>query len=194
MDSYTLGIIWSIGSFQDNRFVFRHQDKYFLEQIQKYCNNNIYKQVGTSGKIQYVLKTISITPSDLPGWTERNSGQRDVPILDNYKDFLRAYFEIHSCLGYCTAYRFKRKKEKYYKIRLRVYGNYVLIHSINNILSEECKVQSKSVQYVYNEKTAYIQFTALNEITAIYDWLTGEPYNSKYWQDVDYKLRNPVKL
>ena len=194
MDNYTLGIIWSIGSFQDNRFVFRYSDRYFLEQIQKYCNNSIYEQVGTSDKTQYVLKTASITPDDLPGWTERNSERRDIPMLDDYKDFMRAYFEIHSCLDYCTTYNnFSKNKEKYYRLRLRVYGNYILIQSVNNILAEQCRVKPKSIQYVHNNKTAYVQYTALDEITAIFNWLTGEPYNSKYWQDVDYKLRNPVK-
>ncbi len=44
-----------------------------------------------------------------------------------------------------------------------------------------------------NYDNAYVQYTALDEITAIFNWLTGEPCNSKYWQDIDYKLRNPIK-
>jgi hypothetical protein len=195
MDNYTLGIIWSIGSFQDNRFIFRHRNKYFLEQIQKYCNNNIYVQQGRTD-IQYVLKTTSFTPSDFEGWTERNSEQRNIPILDDYKDFLRVYFEIHSCLDYCTAYsNYGRKNQKkYYKLRLRIYGNYILIQSINNILKQECKVNNKKVQHVnINDKTTYLQYTFSKELTIIFNWLTGEPYCKKYWQDIDSKLKEPIK-
>lgn len=195
IDNYTLGIIWGIGSYQEDRFVFRHKAKHFLEQIQKYCNNETYSQVGTSGKTQLVLKTSAFSTGDFPGWTERNSDQRDVPVLDDYKDFLRAYFELHSCLDYCTAYYYYGRKvpEKYKKLRLRVYGNRVLIESINNILAQECRVKIKSVQDVkLNNKTSYLQYTALGEIPDIYNWLSGNPSHEPFWEDVDKKLRVPI--
>lgn len=196
MDNYTLGIIWSIGTFQENRFIFRYRNKYFLEQIQRYCNNSTYKQTGRTGKPQYVLKTVSFTPDNFKGWTERNAEQRNIPILTDYKDFLRAYFEIHSCLDYCTSYynRGRNKGLKYKRLRLRVYGNYIIIESINNILKQECKVGGKKVQWVnINDKTAYLQYTAYDEITTIYDWLTGKPRHKEFWNDIDLKLKIPIK-
>lgn len=54
---YQLGIIYSIGSLTDHRWVFRHNDKYFLEQIH-FCNS-IYSQMYKD-KIQYVLKMLLI--------------------------------------------------------------------------------------------------------------------------------------
>jgi hypothetical protein len=197
MDNYTLGIVWSIGSYQENRFVFRHRDKYYLERINQYCNNTIYQQAGRTGKPQYVLKTGFFSLSDFEGWTERNSEQRNVPLLDDYKDFLRAYFEIHSCLDYCTAYKNygRKNQQKYYRLRLRIYGNYVLIESLNRILNQECKVGSKKVQYINinGGKTAYLQYASYDEILTIYNWLIGDPCNKDFWQDIDSKLKIPTK-
>ena len=194
MNSYTLGIVWSIGSYQEDRFIFRHKDKYFLEQIQKYCDNSTYSQTTGKGKLQYVLKTAAFSPEDFPGWIDRNAEQRNLPALDDYKDFLRAYFELHACLGYCTAYsNYGRKNQhKYYKLRLRIYGNYILIMSINKILLEQCGAKLKSMQYSDNNKTACLSYTSLDEIISITDWLTGQPKHEAYWLNVDKKLKIPT--
>jgi len=155
----------------------------------------MYQQSGITGKPQYVLKTNVFTPNDLPGWTERMAEQRNIPILTDYKDFLRAYFELHSRLDYCVAYRRKDKQSKYMKLRLRVYGNYILIQSINSILNEQCGVGSKKAQWTnLNEKTSYLAYTAYDEIIEIFNWLTGTPYCEEYWRDVDQKLKEPIKL
>jgi len=192
MDDYTLGIIWSIGSYQENRFVFKHRDRYYLEQIQKRFGNTIYEQIGTTGKSQFVLKTAQLKPEDLYGWSERNAQKRDIPGLTRYNDFLRAYFEIHSALGYHTAYG-RKKQKKYKRLRLRVYGNYFLIKSMNDILSDS-KADRKSIQRVNsNNTTAYLQYTSLNEIIAILNWITGNPCNKEFWDDIDRKISEPIK-
>jgi hypothetical protein len=126
------------------------------------------------------------------GWTERNSSQRDIPDLDNYKDFLRAYFELHARLGYCTQYK-RRTKEKYYALRLRIYGNHLLIQSICTLLHQLIGVGMKSAQDVGNEKTSYIAYTAAAEVFDILDWITGTPRHKEYWQDIDKKLSEPTK-
>ncbi len=191
--SYQLGIIWSIGSYDDidNRILFRHQNKYFLEQLNIF-ENTIYPQKARTG-IQYCLKTCLLDIEKLKeiGWTERNTKQRNLPILNDYKDFLRSYFEIHSKFGWQTTYT--RKKQKYYRIKLRVYGNEVLIESINNLLSELRIIEKKKIQNTTNETTKYLSLTDLEELIKLFEYLDGEPKCQEYWNEVDYYMKNPRK-
>lgn len=194
--NYHLGILWSIGSYneKENVFTIRHRNKYFLEQLKLYFDNSIYIQKSKTGD-QYVFKTRMIDIEQLKelGWTERNSDQRDLPILNDYKDFLRAYIELHSCLDYCVAYRKKPRYDKYYRLRLRIYGNMILIQSINKILNQYVGVGLKKEQKTINDKTYYIAYTSLQEIQAIYSWVIGEPCCKQIWEEIDKKLQNPIR-
>jgi len=194
VSKYDLGIIWSIGSYSEEtkQFIIRHKDRNFLDSIMKNFESTIYSQKSRTG-IQYILKTALLNVDALKkiGWTERNAEQRNVPILDDYRDFLRAYFELHSSLDYCTSYT-RKKKEKYYKLRLRIYGNEILITSINDILSSFAHVSKKSIQNTHNRKTTYIAFASYNEIQSIYNWLTGTPCNINFWENVDKLMQKPI--
>lgn len=185
-----MGIIWGIGGFAEGRFILRHKDKYFLEQM--HLPNTIYSQITARGKMQYVLKTKGVTPADIPGWSARNASERNVPILDDYRDFLRAYIELHGCLDYCIAYTREKSKHKYKKLRLRIYGNNILIQSINAILHENCFVGLKSIQKTANDTTKYISYTSYNELLKIFEWIDGYPHYEPFWADVDKKLRQPI--
>mgnify|MGYP000966075934 CR=1 FL=1 len=114
VSNYVLGIIFGIGSITEGRLIFRHKDRYFLEQIQAFCSNTIYKQ-EKKGKPQYVLKTRVFNIDELKqyGWEERNAEQRNIPILEDYSDFLRAYVELHGSFDYSTRYMSRNKREKY---------------------------------------------------------------------------------
>lgn len=193
MNEYQLGIIFAIGSISQGRMIFRHRDRYFLEQIQELTRNQIYEQQSRTG-VQYVLKTRNIDIEDLKhsGWNERNAAERNVPILDDYSDFLRAYIEIHGCLDYSTRYRYRDKRDRYKALRLRIYGNHILISSINRILHEYVGVGLKSVQNVWNGKTACIYYASLKEIQSILYYISGEPCFDGFWKDADKKLRNPI--
>ena len=101
LTDYDKGIFWGLGSFvdSDGRFIFRHRQRYFIDRMKYYVHNEIYTQKN-KGKVQYVLKTSDVDINSFieHGWTERNAEQRNVPILDYYKDFLRGYIELHSAL------------------------------------------------------------------------------------------------
>lgn len=196
LSNYHLGILWSIGTYnQDEQsFTIRHKNKYFLEQLQPYFDSSIYPQKARTGT-QYVLKTCLIDIEQLQnlGWTERNANQRDLPILEDYRDFLRAYIELHSSLDYCTGYKRKPRNEKYYRLRLRIYGNKILIQSINRMLNKFVGVGSKKEQSTSNDKTFYIAYTSFEEIQSIYDWATGNLCCNEIWIDIDKKLKEPIK-
>jgi hypothetical protein len=191
---YHLGLIWSIGTFQENRFIFRHKDRYFLEQIQQYVNNSIYKQQSRTGD-QYVLKTKDFYMNQLIeyGWTERNADERNVPILPDYKDFLRAYMELHSTLSYQTSYDKRNGNKKYYRLRIRIFGNKILLESINKILTDTIHISLKTLQKTNNDKTFYTQYTSLTDIKKIFNYITGEPHNKMFWDNVDIHVQNPRK-
>lgn len=193
---YQLGILFGCGSIVtekgDEVLVIRHKDKYFLEQVQNLFIGNKLGYRKHNNKEYYILKSKAFDYESLfkIGYKARNDSQRYLPILDKYNDFLRAYIELHGCWDYCTTH--KRNKEKYYRLRLRIYGNYFLIDEINRILSEEVGVKFKSIQMVKsNNTTSYIAYTSLEEIYAIRKYLDNTPCNESYWNDVDIKIKNP---
>ena len=194
---YDIGILWALGSITDinqNRMSFRCKDKYFLERLSLYFNNKIYTQ-QIKNKTQYVLKTSNVDLQSLYtiGWTERNSNIRDIPILNNndYKNFLRSYIEIHSTLDYSTRYR--RDGSKYKSLRLRIYGNCILIDSINKLLNKNANTNIKSIQMLKNNKTSILYYSSILEIQNIYTYIFDASYYDKYWNNINYKLQNPTK-
>lgn len=193
MNNYILGIIFSIGSVQEGRLVFRHKHRYFLEQVQALCKNQIYEQKSRTG-IQYVLKTSYFDIENLRamGWSGRNSSVRHLPMLKDYRDFLRAYIEIHSTLDYST--RHKNRGEKYKALRLRIYGNKEMVEDITNTLNTYAGVGLKSPQVLPNNKTAYVAYTSLNEIKGIFAYAEGEPCFEWLWDNIKGKLNNPILL
>lgn len=191
VSKYQLGILWGIGSYveSENLICFRHKERYFLEQIEDLCNFEIYPSNDS-----FVLKTNLIKIEDLYnlGWSMRNSDQRNIPVLNNlndYKDFLRAYFELHSCTHWQTTYT--RKKDKYYRFSIRIFGNYILMESISNLLNELIEITKKKPQLVHNYKTTYLVYSSYAELEKIFNYLSGEPYFEKYWIEMDNNMINP---
>ena len=152
ISKYQLGIIWSIGAYieSEKRMVFRHKDKYFLEQLKNLTENNIYFQ-STIEKEYYVLKMPEIDKKYLAdlGWTDRNRDIRYLPLLNDYRDFLRAYIELHSSLDY------NKRGHNIRRLRFRIYGNQTLIEELNQIIATSCNVKIKAPQIIHNDKTTY---------------------------------------
>ena len=192
--NYDKGIFWGIGSFTDGRIVFRHKDPYFIERMKLYTDNRIYQQ-ESKDKEQNVLKTsdfdcLSFTEN---GWTARNANERNVPLLVNYKDFIRSYVELHSSLEYSRRYKDHNKTKRYKALKLIIYGNYIMMESFNKILHEEVGVNRKTVRIVSkNNKTASLNFTSLDEIQCIYNYLYDYPNSERFWDMVNLKLQNPL--
>ena len=122
------------------------------------------------------------------GWTDRNASVRYLPRLNDYRDFMRAYIELHSSLDYSTRYRYRNRKEKYKALRLRIYGNKKLIGNLNTVLHIHVGVKLKAVQTLNNNKTAYITYTSLGEIENIFSYVNGSPC----FKDVYNKLDKPA--
>jgi len=199
---YQLGIIYSIGSIVDYRWVFRHCDRYFLEQI-NFCNS-IYKQIvkrnnrnkdnnnNNNNNIQYVLKMPEeVIDLSEYNWTNRNSNQRDIPILNSeneYKDFMRAYIEIHGRLDWRSVI----SHGKIYKgLRLRIYGNRIMMESVSKLLNEYIGVGIKKVSMAVNEKTGILYYQGKKEIRMICEWCDSMGGNRcvEYWDRFDEMMR-----
>lgn len=188
ISNYQLGVIWSIGTYleDESRMVFRHNDRYFLEQLKNLTQNNIYLQ-STPEKRYYVLKIpeMDIKHLESLGWTDRNSDTRYMPVLNDYKDFLRPYIELHSSLDY------NKRASGIKRLRLRVYGNETLIREMNQIISFMCNVRLKTPQIIHNNKTAILYYQAFEEIDNIFSGIKGEPYNPTFWDEIIAKLSVP---
>lgn len=182
LSPYELGIIWALGTHTDGKFVLRYKDKYYLKKIAEHVPNIIYAQrrEGNIDEIQYVIKSYLIDLQQLQsmGWDNRVDNNRSIPPLNDYKDFLRAYIEIHSCIDERQA----KSRGKYYNItRLRIYGGLTIINQINEILSAEAVVAIKKVQTLNNKKTAALYYQSAAEITKILTYINGNPKHDKFW-------------
>lgn len=198
LTDYELGIFWGMGSYNEesNTVIFRETRKHFIEVMNEITENTFYDQNGTGGKNQYVLKSclFDINSFIESGWTERNAKIRDIPELENYKDFLRGHIEMRSGFGYSLRYS-RNKSNKRKSLLFRIYGNYKLIDSINNILSNEAGVGIKTPQKASNETTVTLIYASLKEIESICNWLRGDnQYSQEFWDKVDYHLSNPIQV
>lgn len=194
IDPYLLGIIWGMGRLnEEGSMFFRHRHRYFLEQIQSICDNEITTSKSRTG-IQYRLKSVLFDELQLQeiGWSERNSDSRRLPILDDYKDFLRAYLELHSSLDYSLRYG-RNKKNKWRSLRLRIYGNTNLLEGINDVMHTFVKIPKKSIEIVHNNKTGILNYPSLEQIESIFMFIEGVPYFEDFWHDCLEKLKNPRK-
>ncbi len=198
LSNYELGIFWAIGSCvrEEDAVTFKDRRKYFVEKMESITDSNMYERTTSKNKTQYVLKSyiFDIDSFLKNGWTERKAQIRNVPYLDDYKDFLRAYIELHSSMDYSIRYS-RNKKRKWKALRLKIYGNWQLIDSINSILNANVGVTSKTPQKTANETTKVLNYTSLKEIESIFNWLTdSKEYHGEYWDLVDFNLRNPKKI
>lgn len=182
-NTYQLGILWGCSSYADGRIVLRHKNRYFLEQIQPIVAKQIYRQDGRTAD-QYVLKfRYDIAELEAIGYTRRNDSIRILPeCADLY--FLQAYLELHGSFDWQTAYSgSKTRRRKYYKKRLRVFGNYHLLQGISDILSKCCGCADKTIQTMaISSKTCYISYCNQREIeNIIHTFRRRDPCFMPFW-------------
>lgn len=167
-NTYQLGILWGCGSYVEGKIVLRHKERYFLEQIQPIVGNQIYRQNGRTAD-QYVLKfRYDISELEAIRYTRRNDSIRILPeCADVY--FLQAYLELHGRFDLQTAYSgSKTRRRKYYKKRLRVFGNYYILQGINVLLAQYCGCTEKTIQKIKaSDKTCYLAYINQTEIADI---------------------------
>lgn len=188
---YHLGIIWALGTYieSDTTFVMRHKQLYFLDQISPYIESEPFFDAS---KNRFTLKTNMIDIDQLQdmGYSNRNAEKRSLPFLSEYRDFLRAYIELHGYIDYCTCYSRNRKK-KYNRVRLRTYGNIKLMSQINDILVDDAWISKHKLQVSGNNKTACLAINKLEEFKDIIAYIEGEPYCPEWWDTADYFLAHP---
>lgn len=197
LTNYELGIFWGIGSFveENNIVTFRDRRKHFVEVMERITDSNPYQNILVKRKTQYILKSSMFDIDSFidNGWSKRNAATRDVPPLNDYRDFLRAYIELHSGFSYSLRYS-ANKKRKWKSLLLGIYGNYKLIDSINEILNNQIGVTLKTPKRTVNETTKVLNYSSLKEIESIFNWLRdGEQFYQDYWDEFYFKLNNPIK-
>lgn len=187
--TYQLGILWGCSTYAEGKIVLRNRNRYFLEQIQKTVLNKIYEQ-ETKGKIQYVLKFASdIEVLNKIGYTSRNADIRIFPEWADM-DFLQAYLEMHSTFSWQTSYN-RNTKQKYYRLRYRIYGNEYLIYGINTMMKEfACEL--KSPQKV-SGKTYYLSYADRNELLSIVDYYLQKERRCPGFWETPYRMMDEPK-
>lgn len=99
----------------------------------------------------------------------------------DYKDFIRAYIEIHGVLDIRNAISHGKRIKA---LRLRIYGNYIMMNS----LSEYVGVGIKKVGNACNDgKTGILYYQSRDEIGKIFDWcdVVGGNKCDGYWSRVE---------
>ena len=172
LDGYYAGIAYSTGNITCDAgkkyLVVRNLDSYYPKQIADISGYNMYTSaccVWRDKALQYIVKARNV---------------REMPDLSDIKDvagFCRAYIEIHSVLDRTT--RKDQKGNKHYFLRLRIYGNNVVI----NFLNDNLPVSRKTVQHIVNSngQTWAIYYQSKKEISKIIQWFDGYPKNQKVW-------------
>ncbi|MDR3543129.1 MAG: hypothetical protein P4L69_19515 [Desulfosporosinus sp.] len=176
IDLYVLGILWSIGSPIEDRypyFYLRHNDRYFLDIVRVALNvsTNVFAVEARTG-IQYRLKIFNFDLSLLTqyGWQPRISEQRNYPNVLEHRDFIRAYFELHSALD--TVIFRKRNKERT-GTRLRIYGNRYFLDELTRVLSSQVHIAPKRVQKAtkLSESSGILYYQSRQDLEKMLDYL-----------------------
>lgn len=161
MDEYLLGILWGSATIHYNNLIIRNKDKYYVDYAVSALGGHIRTQNSRTG-IQYTANLpLQFSALQKYGWTMRNDDIRPYPVnMDDDTGFCSAWIEMHHTLDFCTVRGAKHR-------RLRIYGNYSLLSTINQKIAEIAKVKPKSLQILGNDKTAVLYYQSHNEITNI---------------------------
>lgn len=196
MDSYVLGILWSLGVYREEEgkyFELRYKSPYHLDIVAKYYSitDGVKPGQNSRGGDQYslILPRFEIASLLDMGWAEWRSKERSYPIGDiDHASFLRAYFEIHAVMDYQR--RRQRNSTITTSVRLRVYGNHGFIEQVNDVLYSQLNIPRHRVQTSVNG-TAYLILTDLSQIETIIDYIDGQPKDAEWWDRVEKHLSTP---
>lgn len=175
--AYVLGILWGTMAKWEEGYWVRHRDKWYIDTIRDYFNiTAVVQEVKSSTGIQYRLK---IVKTDIVNyftdilynydWKPRNSQERPYPSGSlNDRGFIRAWVELHNSIDIRQA---KHRDGNYYpQKRLRIYGNWLLLEEINNILSSATGLQLRTLQKTTNEITKILYYQGKNVLPVV-NWL-----------------------
>lgn len=181
---YILGILWGIGYYYptDQYLVVRHRDPYFPLAVKMYFG--IESNVFLNGK-NYGLKLhksfFDIESLLQYGWTERNAKERPYPSIDNHKDFIRGYFEVHGSVSEKKSRNLITGQRQIQK-RLHIYGNETLLQGINESIEFELGIPKRRLQKTQSEHSKLLGYYKLVDIETIFDWMYQSEIENFYFE------------
>lgn len=185
MNTYILGIFWALGRYVDEfqspgypHFFIRHNRRHFMDVVRRDLNlsSNIHTVIHR-GKPQYRLKVTGMDFATLErlGWQPRNDVTRGYPRINEHRDFIRAYVEIHSSIDIVTIK--KRGRLPYRQPRLRIYGNMQFLTELTEVLATEIGINVMKVQQSTraSEVSGTLYYQSRKDLKAILDYLYRPP-------------------
>ncbi len=206
MNTYVLGILWALGSYEEYKqtyshyFLIRHTNPYFLQVVRQELalRANIHV-VRRHDKPQYRLKIFSIDMEyfNRLGWHPRNAVERNYPsLVDGHSDFIRAYLEIHTRFDILTIRNRKKKPSR--RLRLRIYGNMQFLTELTNVLACEVGTGVKKPQLAKNrmsELSGALYYQSLRELRSLFKYLYQPPiehFDREYYKRFFEVLRKCI--
>ena len=177
MTDYATGIIYGTGCIVKDKekkyLIVRNLDPYYVKTIEKEVPYKAYKSeynTKRDGKPQWCIKVRNIEV--FPSLSE----------IQNKKDFIRAYMELHAILDLMNVKN--RRGDRIKKLRFRIYGNEELLNWINyNLPADIKKIQyiRNAVDKKFNAETGCIYYQSRKEILKILKWIDGTPRHEGVW-------------
>lgn len=169
MDGYLLGILWGCCSIHHDHLICRHKDRYYPDYLADKFGGHVYMRQARTGS-QYVVNLPVHYDILFPyGWTFRNDELRPYPQTDDNIGFCTAWFELHHSVD------LRRWKNGTEYLRLRIYGNFALMETLEEKISEITGVGRKSICQLHNGKTSVIYYQSSREISRICNVLIRNP-------------------
>lgn len=172
--AYILGLLWGTMAVWEEGFWLRHRENWYIETVRNYLYLSPAVQFSHSRTgDQYRLKIIQsnqvaqLTKFFIAhGWTARQAQERYYPLGDiNHRGFIRAWTELHGTADIAHIGRQRAPTP-----RLRVYGNYALLNTINDIITRATGLKPRAVQKTVNNITKAIYYYGYSYI-AVVNWL-----------------------
>ena len=174
-DAYALGLLWGTAGFPDAQtLLIRHRDRALVTLLQDLLDVSGSITTGsTPSGLQTRLKISRTTIvrslrqwlTD-QGWTPRQAAVRPYPMgpLDD-RAFIRAWMELHAVTDQARTGR-----RRQYRVRLRIYGNYALLTTMNNQISTGTGLALRTLQNTTNVSTRALYYTGQSAHTVL-QWL-----------------------
>lgn len=156
--TYQLGILRCCSVYSDGKIVVKSKYRYFLEQLQPALSLGIYQSNTRTGKLYYM----------------KGSFAYNLPEYEDDIFFAQVYLELHGSFDYISG--------KYKKVRLRIYGNFSTIYSINKIIAIHFYFPQKTIQHAGKSRYC-LYFTGHKELSIMCDFfMSQDPCFLDFWR------------
>jgi len=173
--AYVLGILWGTTSpIGGTGFWVRHKERWFTEVVRRCFGiratpHKTYSATGDQYRLKIVRAAdVSVINQLLThhGWAKRQAEERPYPSGPiNDRGFIRAWVELHACPDVAHIGRTRSPTA-----RLRIYGNRLLIETINCTIAAATGLQPRTLQNTPNDITKALYYLG-QSYKAVVDWL-----------------------